>query len=138
MNNLHDIKVDATVYHLLHGWEGKVVGIRPKEEFPLCIECGSNQDWYRADGRMFAEDVNPTWVANPPINPGSTEMRTVADGTTNEDVLSMLIERTRYLNGLFPCRENTFAIIKMEEAVMWFEKRTADRLKRQVEGTHQA
>ena len=59
---------------------------------------------------------------------------TVADGTTNEDVLRMLIHRMGTLNAKFPCRENALAITKMEEALMWLEKRTADRKARNVEG----
>lgn len=64
------------------------------------------------------------------------------DGTTNEDVIRVLIHRIAYLNekwqnGKFRCRENSLAITKLEEALMWLEKRTADRMNRQVEGTHQ-
>lgn len=65
---------------------------------------------------------------------GSTELRTVADGTTNEEVLEVLIDRMNYLQGKFPCRENAIAITNLEQALMWLNKRTQDRLKRQVEG----
>lgn len=58
-------------------------------------------------------------------------------GTTNEEVIEVLIDRITELNKLFPCRENSLAITKLEEALMWLEKRTADRIKRNVEGTHQ-
>ncbi len=60
------------------------------------------------------------------------------NGTTLENVLEVLIERTNELNKLFPCRENALAITKMQEAVMWFNARTADRIKRGVEGQHKA
>lgn len=56
------------------------------------------------------------------------------NGLTNEALLAILIDRTEQLNKLYPCRENSIAITKMQEALMWFEKRTADRLKRGVEG----
>lgn len=36
----------------------------------------------------------------------------------------------------FKCRENAIAITKLEEALMWLNKRTADREKRNVEGEH--
>ncbi|MPR36600.1 hypothetical protein [Salmonirosea aquatica] len=67
MRNLHGIKVGTTVYHLLHGWEGVVREINPQADFPLCIESFNTQDWYTIDGRMFPEDVNPAWVAQPPL-----------------------------------------------------------------------
>lgn len=58
------------------------------------------------------------------------------DGVTNEEVIKVLIHRINYLNnGEFRCRENSITITKLEEALMWLEKRTADRIDRGVEGT---
>ena len=62
-------------------------------------------------------------------------MNTINDGTTNEEVLEMLIDRARVLQAKLPSRETALAITKMEEALMWFNKRTADRKARGVEGT---
>lgn len=59
---------------------------------------------------------------------------TVSDGTTNEDVLEMLIDRMKYLQSKFPCRENAIVITKLEESLMWLNKRTEDRSARNVEG----
>ncbi len=56
------------------------------------------------------------------------------NGFTNESLLAILIHRTNELNNKFPCRENEMAITKMEEAKMWFDKRTLDRIEREVEG----
>lgn len=39
-----------------------------------------------------------------------------------------------YLQSKFPCRENAIVITKLEESLMWLEKRTLDRKKRNVEG----
>lgn len=41
------------------------------------------------------------------------------------------------LNKQFPCRENSLAITKLDEAILWLGKRKADREKRGVEGTNQ-
>jgi hypothetical protein len=38
------------------------------------------------------------------------------------------------LNKNFPCRENSIAITRLEEALMWLDKRTANRDARGVEG----
>lgn len=67
---------------------------------------------------------------------------TKVDGTTNEEVLRALIHRLNFLNkewmgGKFACRENSLAITKLEEALMWLEKRTSDRVTREVEGTQE-
>ena len=60
---------------------------------------------------------------------------TVNNGTTNEEVLRMLINRMEYLQMKAPCRENAIVITKLDESLMWLEKRTADRKARGVEGT---
>ena len=60
------------------------------------------------------------------------------NGVTNETVLAALIHRTKGLNAKFPSRQNSIAITKMEEALMWFENRTAERKARGVEGQHVA
>jgi len=63
------------------------------------------------------------------------------NGVTNEEVIRVLLHRLTFLNekwqgGKFRCRENSMAITKLDEALMWLEKRTADRISRGVEGTH--
>lgn len=74
------------------------------------------------------------FIHKEPKDEGSTELRTVADGTTNEELLEVLIDRLSFLQAKFPCRENAIVIAKLEESLMWLNKRTADRLKRNVEG----
>ena len=62
------------------------------------------------------------------------ELVTVQNGTTNEEVLAVLIDRMNYLQSKFPCRENAIAITNLEQALMWLNKRTQDRVNRGVEG----
>jgi len=50
------------------------------------------------------------------------------------DLVATGLEQLKYFNGKFPCRENALTITKLEEALMWNEKRTQDRIKRKVEG----
>lgn len=69
---------------------------------------------------------------NPDFN--ETTLVTVSDGTTNEEVLEVLIDRISFLQSKFPCKENACCITHLQEALMWLEKRTNDRLKRNVEG----
>ena len=78
------------------------------------------------------------FIQKEPISEGSTELKTISDGTTNEEVLEMLIDRMNYLQSKFPCRENALVITKLEESLMWLNKRTADRIKRNVEGKQSA
>ena len=60
------------------------------------------------------------------------------NGCHNEDLIAIVIDRLQCLNqGDFACRENSIAITKLEEALLWLNKRTQDRIARNVEGTSQ-
>ena len=49
----------------------------------------------------------------------------------------MVITRLEHFNqSEFRCRENSMAITKLEEALLWLRKRTMGREQRGVEGTH--
>lgn len=74
------------------------------------------------------------FIQKEPVTATGPELRTVNDGTTNEEVLAVLIDRLNYLQGKFPCRENAIVITKLEECLMWLNKRTSDRKARNVEG----
>lgn len=56
------------------------------------------------------------------------------NGLTNEALLAILIHRTKFLDGKFPCDENRRAIEHMEQALVNLEVRTARRMVRGVEG----
>lgn len=62
------------------------------------------------------------------------DLVTVNDGTTNEEVLAVLIDRLGFLQAKFPCKENAVALTHIETALLWLEKRTAGRVARGVEG----
>lgn len=74
------------------------------------------------------------FIHKTPASEGSTVLKTVEDGTTNEELLDILVDRLKYLNDKFPCKENAVAITHIETALLWLNKRTSDRLKRGVEG----
>lgn len=64
---------------------------------------------------------------------------TGVNGCHNEDLLAIVIHRLQCFQageyGRYKCRENAIAITKLEEALMWLNKRTSDRIARGVEGT---
>ena len=58
------------------------------------------------------------------------------NGISQEALLAILIDRLRgFQSGQYACRENAIALTKLEEATMWLQKRTLDRVRRGVEGT---
>ena len=70
---------------------------------------------------------------------GRGEDRKEPNGAFVETVIDAARQRIEfYQASKFKCRENAIAITKLEEALLWLNKRTSDRDKRQVEGTHTA
>lgn len=63
-------------------------------------------------------------------------LRTVHDGTTNEEVLQMLIDRYQFLHDKFPSEETACSISHLKSALYAQQSRTYDRQQRGVEGKH--
>lgn len=80
-------------------------------------------------GRYFTQEIQ---FQNGPIGENGV------NGVQNEDVLKLLVVRLRALNSKFPCRENSIAITKIEEALLWLEHRTSIRREQGVEGKNEA
>lgn len=60
------------------------------------------------------------------------------NGISNEVLLAIVEDRLLgFQSGEFACRENAVALTKIQEGMMWLQKRTLDRMKRGVEGTNQ-
>lgn len=61
------------------------------------------------------------------------------NGVMNEDLIAIVIDRLQgFQESEFKCRENAIAITKLEESLLWLRKRTMDRERRGVLGTHAA
>lgn len=59
------------------------------------------------------------------------------NGLTHEALLAIVCDRLRsFQKGPYACRENALALTNLEQAQMWLQKRTRDRMARNVEGTH--
>lgn len=60
------------------------------------------------------------------------------NGISNEALLAVVEDRLLgFQSGKYACRENAVALTKIQEAMMWLQKRTRDREARGVEGTSQ-
>lgn len=60
------------------------------------------------------------------------------NGISNEALLAIVEDRLAgFQAGQYACRENAIALTKLQEAMMWLQKRTRDRVVRGVEGTNQ-
>lgn len=59
------------------------------------------------------------------------------NGAFVEGVIAAALQRIQhYQDSKFKCRENAIAVTKLEEALLWLNKRTNDRESRGAEGTH--
>jgi len=87
-----------------------------------------------AGGIVTAKGIEIEWQSEP-LGRGTN--RKEPNGAFVEGVLQAALQRLYfYQEGKFKCRENAIAITKIEEALMWCNKRTQDREVREVEGTH--
>ena len=58
------------------------------------------------------------------------------NGISGEALLAIVEDRLiGFQSGGYACRENAVALTKVQEAIMWLQKRTLDRMRRGVEGT---
>lgn len=58
------------------------------------------------------------------------------NGISQEALLAIVEDRLiGFQSGQYACTENGHALAKVQEAIMWLQKRTLDRVKRGVEGT---
>ena len=98
-----------------------------------CVNINDKND-NPAGGIVRGVGLHIDWQ-NGPL--GRDEERLVANGAFVQTVIAAALQRIEYYNSTkFRCRENSIAITKLEEALMWLDKRTRDRERRGVEGTH--
>lgn len=112
-----------------------------REQFPEKFNESGAMDykWFEKDIRpnnfiYVRHDVNSVsfTIQNGPIKEAGK------NGCQVVDMLALTKHIFEQLNAKFPCRENAMTITHLDEAIMWQEKRTKDREKRQVEGLSKA
>lgn len=85
-------------------------------------------------GSVRGTGLSVDWQTGPL---GRGEDRKEPNGAFVETVIDAARQRiVFYQASKFECRENAIAITKLEEALLWLNKRTADRERRNVEGEH--
>jgi hypothetical protein len=99
----------------------------------------ADSDGNPAGGSVLSTGLSIVWQDGPL---GRGEERQEPNGVFVETVIAAALQRIEFYqaaqNGKFKCRENAIAITKLEEALLWLDKRIRDREARDVEGTHAA
>lgn len=104
-----------------------------KQEFKADNHLDNNGN--PAGGYVSGVGLSINWQEGPL---GRGDDRKEPNGAFVETVLAAALQRIQhYQDSKFNCRENAIAITKIEEALLWLDKRTRDREARQVEGTHE-
>ena len=86
--------------------------------------------------RMHGQPQFVQFIHKEPVKDGSKVMRTVSPGTTNEEVLEMMIDRMKFLQERCPCVENEMVINRLFECSHLLQARTARRKAAGIEGQH--
>ena len=108
-----------------------------REKYPDKFEESGQMNWV-----WFEKEVRPNNFIYVRQDKNSLSF-TIQNGPIKENgvngcQIDTVIETAKFIiegfNKKFPCRENSIAITKLDEALMWLEKRKKDRVKRGVEG----
>ncbi len=109
-----------------------------REKFPEKFNESGAMDY-----KWFEKDIRPTNFVYVRHDVNSLSF-TIQNGPVKEKGVNgcqvdTVIEAAKAilegLNKQFPCRENSAAITKLDEALHWLDHRTKDRERRSVEGT---
>lgn len=127
----------------------KTNGVNESLEITVMDEPGSGGASHRYDITGFETSKNPSATDAQGYMPHFSRLPIVfqngglqevgcANGVSHEALLAIVIDRLKsYQSGPYPSRENAIALTKIEEGLMWLQKRTLDRVRRGVEGTSQ-
>jgi hypothetical protein len=81
------------------------------------------------------EKTKIVFAKKEPVQPGDSELEVTLEGTTNEAVVGILIDRMLYLQSQLECPENKRVLQGLYMARDYLAARTKDRRNRGVEGT---
>ncbi len=76
------------------------------------------------------------FIEKVPVEGEAGKLATVNDGTTNEELLKVLINRMEFLYTKFPSAETFCSISHLNSALYAQQSRTYERSQRGVEGKH--
>ena len=101
-------------------------------EYRIATDLLQPEERYPAENMQRIKACCRIHFQNGPINEAGV------NGITQEALLAICIDRLEcFQAGPYACRENAIALTKLQEAQMWLQKRTRDRMARGVGGTHE-
>jgi len=83
------------------------------------------------------DDEDPVELARIKFQKGARQEPGSEVGVIDSDLLEIVRDRLKlFQEGEFECTENAMALVHIETAIMWLNRRVEDRIKRDVIGTH--
>lgn len=83
-------------------------------------------------------DFKPTMLGALDFQNGLIIEGNGVNGVMDENIIAIAIKRLQcFQDSKYACQENAMALVRLEEAMMWLKRRTADRELRNVEETHE-
>lgn len=103
-----------------------------------------NEIWRRGErgpGGAFHDyvvtAVEPKFIVwDVPFQKGPRNAQEARNGVLDGDLIEIVRDRLKaFQGGEYACRENEMALMHIEEALMWMNRRVEDRIERNVLGT---
>lgn len=117
--------------------EHKVNGLNEALGIHVLDEPGPGGACHHYQIDVNCESPKPTYVVNIKFQEGPIKESGI-NGISQEALLAIVIDRLRgFQDGEFSCRDNAIALTHVENALLWLQKRTRERMLRGVEGTNQ-
>lgn len=135
-------KLEKSVNHLGGGYmKNKISTIQKRENLNVVErvgEAGPGGAYHHYDISYLDKDLDINYVGVIKFQKGPRNLEDSKHGVTDEDLLEIVRDRlTCFCNGDMPTRETEKALEHIEEALMWLNKRTEDRIERKVLGTYE-
>lgn len=114
----------------------KVSGLNEALLINVLDEPGQGNACHEYQIRKWEKDQEDIELCNVSFQNGPIQEAGV-NGISGEALLAIVEDRLiGFQSGQYACRENAIALTKIQEAIMWLQKRTRDRMSRGVEGTN--
>lgn len=113
----------------------KVNGLNDQLDVLVLDEPGQGNACHKYGINML---TNTESTSGPTINFQNGPIQEVGvNGISQESLLAIVEDRLLgFQSGEYACRENAIALTHIQDAMMWLQKRTRDRMSRGVEGTN--
>jgi len=126
--------VERKIQHMLESAED--AGVDMPHSHIRVINPGHKYELFQLEDPHRSAPQEILFIKKEPRENDPEDLKLIHNGTSNEALMEVLIDRLQYLNSDMSCPENDIAIEALKIAHAAMIVRTQDRKQRGVEGTH--